>query len=150
MDIEEQYDKIYRYCYFKIHNQQIAEDITQETFLRYFNQKTYIERGKPLAYLYTIAKNLCNDFYRKRLMEPLDDIAASVDTIDDLVTSIALRTSIKSLPENVQEMILLRYVNGLSIGEISNITGQSRFTVYRRMNSGMQKLKTVLREEDFL
>ena len=36
MDIEEQYDKIYRYCYFKMYDDQIAQDITQETFLRFW------------------------------------------------------------------------------------------------------------------
>ena len=35
IDIGEQYDKIYRYCYFKLKNQYLAEDITQETFLRF-------------------------------------------------------------------------------------------------------------------
>ena len=79
MDIEEEYDKIYRYCYFKTHMQQMAEDITQETFLRYFSQTTYINRGKPLAYLYTIARNLCNDHYRKQVAEPLDDLALTED-----------------------------------------------------------------------
>ena len=43
MDIEEQYDKIYRYCYFKLSNQQLAEDITQETFLRFLESNTYYE-----------------------------------------------------------------------------------------------------------
>lgn len=33
MDIEEQYDKIYRYCYFKIFDKQLAQDITQETLV---------------------------------------------------------------------------------------------------------------------
>ena len=58
MDIEEQYDKIYRYCYFKIYDKQLAEDITQETFLRFFRQNLNIDNSKELAYLYTIARNL--------------------------------------------------------------------------------------------
>lgn len=37
MDLEEQYDKIYRYCYFKVHQRETAEDITQETFLRFLD-----------------------------------------------------------------------------------------------------------------
>ena len=37
-EIEEQYDKIYRYCYFKLQKREIAEDITQETFARLFLQ----------------------------------------------------------------------------------------------------------------
>lgn len=55
-DIEEQYDKIYRYCYFKTQNAALAEDLTQECFLKYISQNTYVERGKELAYLYTIAE----------------------------------------------------------------------------------------------
>ncbi len=39
MDLEEQYDKIYRYCYFKVRRRETAEDITQETFLRFFESK---------------------------------------------------------------------------------------------------------------
>lgn len=42
-DIEEQYDKIYRYCYFKTQNAALAEDLTQECFLKYISQNTYVE-----------------------------------------------------------------------------------------------------------
>lgn len=150
MDLEEQYDKIYRYCYYKVNIQQIAEDITQETFLRYFKQTTYLDRGKPLAYLYTIAKNLCNDYYARKLIEPLGDVASNSDELNDLITSIAIKESIRGLPEDIQEVILLRFVNDLSIGEICSITGVSRFTVHRRISSGLKQLKTLLREEDFL
>ena len=61
MDIEEQYDKIYRYCYFKLYDKQLAQDITQETFLRFYRQGLRLDRNKVLPYLYTIAKNLCVD-----------------------------------------------------------------------------------------
>jgi RNA polymerase sigma-70 factor (ECF subfamily) len=149
MDLEEQYDKIYRYCYYKVHIQQIAEDITQETFLRYFKQTTYLDRGKPLAYLYTIAKNLCNDYYARKLTEPLEDVATNSDELNDLVTSLAITESVRGLSEDIQEVILLRFVNDLSIGEICRITGVSRFTVHRRINSGLKQLKALLREEDF-
>ena len=50
MDIEEQYDKIYRYCYFKIFDKQLAQDITQETFLRFYKQELNLDDGKHLAY----------------------------------------------------------------------------------------------------
>ena len=68
MDIEEEYDKIFRYCYWKVHNKEIAEDITQETFLR-FLQSNYDERGKRIRFLYTIAGNLCIDEFRKKPFE---------------------------------------------------------------------------------
>ncbi len=149
MDLEEQYDKIYRYCYFKTHNQQVAEDLTQETFLRYFKQTSYLNRGKLLAYLYTIARNLCNDYFSLKVNEPIEEIAVSDDTEDNLVVSIALKQTIQKLPEDQQELILLRYVNDLSIGEICNMVGLSRFSVYRRINNALSQLKTLLREEDF-
>jgi len=63
LSLQEQYDKVYKYCYFKVKNAHLAEDLAQETFLRFFGQQSYISRGKPLAYLYTIAKNLCIDAY---------------------------------------------------------------------------------------
>lgn len=63
VSLQEQYDKVYKYCYFKVKSKDIAEDLTQETFLRYFRQSSYISRGQPLSYLYTIAKNQCIDYY---------------------------------------------------------------------------------------
>ena len=66
LDVEEQYDNIYRYCYFKLHNRQTAEDITQETFLRFFQRYDHVTGGEALKCLYTIARNLCIDEYRRR------------------------------------------------------------------------------------
>lgn len=71
-DIREQYDKIYRYCYFKVKNSVLAEDLTQQTFLKYFSQNSYIDRGRPMAYLYTIARNLCVDSFRAIEGEPFE------------------------------------------------------------------------------
>ncbi|MGL5677818.1 MAG: RNA polymerase sigma factor, partial [Cellulosilyticaceae bacterium] len=73
ISLEDQYDKIYKYCYFKVKIKEIAEDLTQETFLKYFAQNAYISRGKPLAYLYTIAKNQCTDYFRKQQPVPLQE-----------------------------------------------------------------------------
>ena len=64
MDLDEQYDKIYRYCYFRMYQREAAEDITQETFLRFLENGTFRNTGRQLQYLYTIARNLCIDAYR--------------------------------------------------------------------------------------
>lgn len=48
MDLKEQYDKIYRYCYFKVRRREMAEDITQETFLRVFEKNKHF--GKEEHY----------------------------------------------------------------------------------------------------
>ena len=150
LSLQEQYDKIYKYCYFKVKNTHLAEDLTQETFLRFFDQSNYISRGKPLAYLYTIAKNLCIDAYRKAEEQPLPDAIADEGAgLKALETTIAVREAVATLPEDIQEILLLRFSNELMVKEICEITGLSRFAVGRKINSGLKKLKTILREEDF-
>lgn len=149
LDLDEQYDKIYRYCYFKTYNNQIAEDLTQETFLRYFSHKSYISHGKPIAYLYTIAKNLCIDHYRKIKEESLEEEDITYIENNSIETSIAIKQALNTLPKDLQELILLRFTNELSIGEICDITSLSRFAVYRRIKDAIKQLNLVLREEDF-
>lgn len=156
---EEQYDKIYRYCYFKLKDAHLAEDLTQEAFLRFFSGNNYISRGKPLAYLYTIAKNLCIDNFRQKTREqvPLTDEAVYVNissgdtnqSIKSVESSIIIKNALKSLTDDEQEILLLRYANDLSMGEISTFTGVSRFAARRKINNALAKLKTVLRKEDF-
>ena len=148
--IQEHYDKIYRYCYFKVGNSTLAEDLTQEAFLKYLAQNSYIERGKQLAYLYTIAKNLCTDAFRKKQPEELTGDVPDSAAMELQELRIALRQALGALPEPEQELLLLRYANGLSVGEIAAILGISRFAVYRRTNTALSVLKTVLRKEDFL
>lgn len=150
INLQEQYDKIYKYCYFRVNNKEIAEDLTQETFLKYFSQRSYINRGKPLAYLYTIAKNLCVDFYRKNNREEsLNEEVQGNDYVSAFETNFAIKQAVASLPVDLQELLLLRYGNELSINEIASIMNISRFSVYRMLNKALNLLKTSLREEDF-
>jgi RNA polymerase sigma-70 factor (ECF subfamily) len=151
MDIEEQYDKIYRYCYFKMYDDQIAQDITQETFLRFCKQGLNLGSDKELPYLYTIAKNLCIDHFRKRTVESLEETTEEVidDPTEDLISNLTLRMTISKLPEDEQELIFLRYVNEVSITTICKITGLSRFAVYRKLSKSLKWLKEELLKEGF-
>lgn len=96
MDIEEQYDKIYHYCYFKIYDKQLAQDITQETFLRFYKQEFNFDSSKHLPYLYTIARNLCIDEFRKKAIESLENFQdeAIYDPCEEWVDNLTLRTII--------------------------------------------------------
>ena len=151
MDIEEQYDKIYRYCYFKMYDDQIAQDITQETFLRFCKQGLNLGSDKELPYLYTIAKNLCIDHFRRRTAESLEEITEEVidDPTEDLISNLTLRMIMSKLPEDEQELIFLRYVNEISITAICKITGLSRFAVYRKLSKSLKWLKEELLKEGF-
>ena len=151
MDIKEQYDKIYRYCYFKMYDDQIAQEITQETFLRFCKQGLNLGSDKELPYLYTIAKNLCIDHFRKRTVESLEEITEEVidDPTENLISNLTLRMTISKLPSDERELIFLRYVNEISIATICKITGLSRFAVYRRLSKSLKWLKEELKKEGF-
>lgn len=156
LKLQDQYDKIFKYCFFKVNNKEIAEDITQECFLKYFSQTSYINRGKSLAYLYTIARNQCIDYYKKEksisFEEHFIDRDDSFNVVDDMKsfeTSFCVRQAVYKLSKDKQEIILLRFSNDLGIGEIGIFLGISRFSVYRKLNAALKELKGTLREEDF-
>ena len=150
MDIEEQYDKIYHYCYFRLYDKQLAQDITQETFLRFLQRDLYLDNNKELPYLYTIAKNLCVDKFRKKTVESLENITEETiyNPIEDWINNLTLKSIISKLPQEEQELIFLRYVNEISITAICKITGFSRFTVYRRLSKALKWLKEELKKEE--
>ncbi len=68
MNLEDQYDRIYKYLFFRLHDKHTAEDLTQEAFLRFLGSRTYRDEDRQLQYLYTIARNLCSQYYRDRVM----------------------------------------------------------------------------------
>ncbi len=149
VDVQDYYDKIYKYCYFKVNNREIAEDLTQQAFLKYLSQQDYIDQGKPLAYLYTIAKNQCYDYFRKIKIDTLYDDVVVENNFDDVLTKIAIKEAIKKLDNELSEVVLLRFGSGFNVSEIAKVLGVSRFAVYRKVNTALKELKKELREEDF-
>ena len=151
MDMEELYNKIYRYCYFKLYDKQLAQDITQETFLRFFQQNVSINIRKELPYLYTIAKNLCADNFRKKNVESLENVTeeAIYNPTDNWINHLTLKSILSKLAQEEQELIFLRYVNEISITTISKITGVSRFAIHRRLSKIIKWLKEELKKEGF-
>lgn len=160
IDMEEQYDKIYRYCYFKLQNRQTAEDVTQETFLRYFEAYRCTRAEQALKCLYTIARNLCVDEYRKLPKELimdrcLQDKFLQEETLQEnskeekILTSLAVRSALSELDKEEQELLLLRYVNEVPVSVIGKTLGISRFAAHRRITAASKRLKEKLREEGF-
>lgn len=104
--IELFYPEILRYCLWHAPNRSLAEDATQETFLkaiRYFDN--YVHRGKFKAFLYQIATNTCIDMHRKKWLTDafLEDAAADVTYSDmgfeKVQSDAAFRQMITHLPE---------------------------------------------------
>ena len=135
MDIEEQYDKIFRFCYYRVHNTDTAQDLTQETFLRFMNSD-YKERGEQIRYLYTIARNLCIDESRKdQMVELPEDFSDEGNGADDLIRKIEVNQALDKMPEEDRELLILRYMNEVPLSDICKIMGISRFALYRKLNS---------------
>lgn len=151
MDIEEQYDKIYRYCYFKLYDRELAQDITQETFLRFYRQGINFADRKELPYLYTIARNLCTDEFRRKPVYGMEAVREETgsDQSEAWVSHLAVRAAMAKLPGEEQELLFLRYVNEVSVNSICSVTGMSRFAVYRRLSKALKHLKEELKKEGF-
>ena len=147
INLEEQYDKIYRYCYFKIHHKERAEDITQETFLRFFKNDSRMENEEAMRFLYTIAHILCVDEYRKRQYLALDDAMESLDSTEKVLTQISVQNALEKLEPFERELLLLRYVNEIPISVIGKLQGISRFCIYRKITNATKKFKKYLEEE---
>lgn len=148
-DIEEQYDKIYRYCYFKLHSAELAEDVTQETFLRYLEHDHGLTTVSALKYLYTIARNLCVDEYRKPKIESIDESIPDYTMEEKLITNLTVGTALSKLASDEQELLLLRYVNEVPVSALGKIYGLSRFAIYRKITSASNKFREELRKEDY-
>ncbi len=141
MDVEKIYDKIYRYVYFRVNDRTLAEDITQETFLRYIGK--YGNAGSvEIRYMYTIARNLCTDEYRRikpeSLSEEMEEIPGDSGISEE---KMAVRQALEKLPYEDREILLLRYVNEEPAGTICKALGISRFALYRRLKNAEDKLR---------
>lgn len=147
LDFEEQYDNIYRYCYFKLHHAQTAEDITQEALLRYWERYRLLPDSLAGRYLYTIAKNLCIDEYRKQKTLPLDESLPEPLSEENFLERISVHTALSVLSKEEQELLLLRYINEVPIGTIANLFGISRFAVYRKLKSASTRFQSALKQE---
>lgn len=144
IDLADVYDKIYCYCFYKTRNSVIAEDIAQETFLRFFSHQQAIKRGDDMAYLYTIARNLCVDHFRQKQTEELSEVYPTEDFAEQSDIKIAVRGALQKLTERQREIIELRYIGGLSVNETAAAAGISRFAAYRLERAALAELKKLL------
>ena len=147
------YDQIYKFCYWKTYSAVDAQDITQDTFIRFMDAaQTYSDIESPKALLYTIAHHLCLNWLKKVPPDSLDELRwdqepAAEDFADHAVQKIYLSTVIAALPNQQQEVLLLRYGQDLKVGEIAEILGLSRFQVMYRVRGALRQLKKLLKEE---
>lgn len=151
--IEMFYSDILRYCLWRAPNRSLAEDAAQETFLkviRYFDQ--YTHKGKFKPFLYRIAANTCIDMRRKHRSPDLSledltaEFAYSEPGFENLQSDMAFRQLVMELPDDLQEIVLLRFGQDLTLREIAQVVHLPLRTVQSRLRSALKKLKKSFEE----
>ena len=147
-------DRIFSYILRIIKNEDIANDIFQETFVKAIQTirlGRYTENGKFPAWISRIAHNLIIDYYRQEKSENLQ----SADLTDvDILNRNQIRDDVKylieELPELQKEVLMMRYYQNLSFKEIAEITGVSINTALGRMRYAILNLRRIAREKDII
>jgi len=143
---------IYGYVFKFVQNQQDAEDLTQETFLKMWrNLKKFKKEKNFKSWLFAIAKNTCFDFLRKKKknlalnlenLEIIADFAPSfLEELEKENWTEKIKREMEKLPFKMQKVLDLYYNFGLNFREISEILKEPVNTIKSRHNRAIYKLK---------
>ena len=150
-------DAIYRYVVYRVNDRYVAEDITADVFLRVVESLSqYDERGVPfVAWLYRISHARVIDYWRRtnrRPTVPIDSLAGHEEHSDDagLATDVlqhrALSDALQKITAEQQEVLVLKFMQGLSNEEISQIVGKTIGAVKALQHRGLEALARLLKE----
>lgn len=151
-------EHVYRYIYFRVSDDETAEDITSQVFLKAWEHLDRYQPGSSpfLAWLYTIARNQVIDHYRTRKETVSLDEAAFVpakdQAVDEQVQSRfevrALRDALKFLTEDQQQVLVLRFIAGMETREISKQMGKAEGAVRALQMRALQALSKYMKEKE--
>lgn len=142
-----------RRAIYKTSDSEMSQDLVQTTFLKTI---VYLQKGGKIDLMHSFLKHVLNDLivdeYRKKKVVSLDillesgfepsfsDLEKNISAIDGRAIILLL---LPQLPKKYELVIRLRYLKGLSLEEISQITGQSKNTVAVQIHRGMAKLRSL-------
>ncbi len=138
------------YALFKVRSRAISEELVQDTFMKTWS---YLVKGGKIdimkAFLYHILNNLIVDQYRKHTTASLDVLiekgfepsTGDSKRLFNVLDGKAALLLIQRLPEKYQKVIRMRYMQNLSLKEMSLLTGQSQNTIAVQAHRGLRKLK---------
>lgn len=152
--VHKYYEKILNYCVYHCMDKSYAEDLTQETFVRFFAKLSdYRYMGKTINYLYTIAGNLCRDHFKKAKESKLEESViekqndfSKLET-DVILDRIVMQNALTKLPEELREVVVLYYFQGLKLAEISDVLHVGLPLVKYRMKQAKIRLEHLLKED---
>lgn len=147
--VQKYYPPILKYCGFHTGDSQQAEDLTQETFFKFFKALAgYSYQGKTLNYLYTIARNLCIDLSGEKREIAIgqfpDPGEEKMGEVDD---RLAVEKALSQLPDELKEVVILRFFQELKQKEIAKILGIGIPSVKYRLKKALALMERILGEE---
>jgi len=151
-------ERIYRFVYFRVEDQQTAEDITSQVFLKAWSKldRFQFSRTPYLAWLYTIAHNAVIDHYRTRkVTTALDDVQLSqpdhsevVENEIDLTVEVqSVKSALQTLTDDQQKVLTLKFIEGMSNNEIARQLGKREGAIRALQMRGLQALARQLEEK---
>lgn len=154
---DETADQLFRHCFYKISNRELAIDIVQEAFTRTWR---YLKTGEKIknikAFIFKVVNNLIIDEYRKKKtlsLETLLDESGFDAPVNDHTNVIqqaevdSILRYINKLDDAHKEVIILRYINDFSPKEIALLLGKTENAVSVKINRGLKKVQAMLKLE---
>lgn len=144
-----------RTCYMYLHDKGLAEDATQETFLKAYKAlDTFRGESSEKTWLMRIAINTCRDMKRNAWFRYLDR-SVEIERLPqpakvlDFMEADDLTQAILKLPTKHKEVVLLHFYQDMTMREIASVLDISASTVQKRVTAACSKLKKMLGKEDF-
>jgi RNA polymerase sigma factor (sigma-70 family) len=149
-------DAAYNFARWLTHNQQDAEDVVQEAYLRAFRHFAGFRGGDARAWLMRIVRNTCYTWLH--INRPLQDATELDENLlppdghapnpEELVLQkdggAVLRKALEKLPRNFREVLILRELEGMSYKEIADVTGMPAGTVMSSLSRARGRLRQAL------
>jgi RNA polymerase sigma-70 factor (ECF subfamily) len=149
---------VYRFVFYRVSSQAVAEDLTSDTFFRALRSMTQFQwQGKDFgAWLMTIARNLVVDHYkagRTRLETSVDDFSGHDDTTegpeDEVIAGLTneiLLEALQQLPEEQQTCLVMRFLNENSIAETAKVLGRTEGAIKQLQLRAVRNLAKLMPE----
>ena len=144
---------VFAYALSILKNRHDAEDILHDCYIQIYQSAwQYSSRGKPMAWIFTITRNLCMHKFRrdsKVIDLPSDDWEAYLESKEGMSVEekLIVRKCMSSLPTEDLQIVLLHAVAGYKLREIAAMLGISLSTVLSKHSRSIKKLKQSLEEE---
>ena len=148
--VRKYYPRVLRYCHLHIYDTGYAEDLTQETFARFFRTLSqYQHYGKAANYLYVIAGNLCRDHHKRPGEIPMEELPEQlVYQMETLDLRLDIHQALEQLPLELREVTILYFFQELKQKEIASILGIGLPLVKYRVRRAKELLEQLIGKED--